>query len=116
MAFIPDEIAAHAVTIEKVFWSRRRPKLNLRAEIREGQHFDRQSIVLFYARPSFLDRRKWTNHEIAKVTYVRTQRVWRLFWMRADMKWHGYPYYPETETLAEALRVIDRDAYCCFFG
>jgi hypothetical protein len=31
-------------------------------------------------------------------------------------KWHGYPPIPEAKSLAAALRVIDEDVNCCFFG
>ena len=53
---------------------------------------------------------------LAKVQYVRSRGVWRLFWKRADGKWHGYPPHPEAASLAEALQVIDQDANACFFG
>ena len=53
---------------------------------------------------------------IAKIKYVRSRQVWRLYWKRADLKWHAYQPCPEVKSLATALRVIDKDACNCFFG
>jgi hypothetical protein len=50
------------------------------------------------------------------VQLVRTRRVWRLYWMRGNGKWYAYPLCPETKSLAAALRLINEDASCCFFG
>ncbi len=46
----------------------------------------------------------------------RSRNVWRLFWPRADGKWHGYQPCPEVSSLRDALCVIDGDAHHCFFG
>ncbi|MGH8716972.1 MAG: DUF3024 domain-containing protein [Burkholderiales bacterium] len=29
-------------------------------------------------------------HPVAKATYVKAQDVWKVFWQRADLKWHRY--------------------------
>ncbi len=116
MAFTEDEIAAHTATLERHFWSSRRPPLNLRNLMREGQHFTDQSIELFYVRPLHFDPTRHTEEPIAKLTYVRVSDSWRIFWQRADLKWHRYAPSPESDTLTAALRVIDQDANCCFFG
>jgi hypothetical protein len=58
----------------------------------------------------------FTDIEIAKVQYVSSRDVWRIFWKRADGKWHGYQPIPQADSLAAALRVIDEDAHHCFFG
>ncbi len=55
-------------------------------------------------------------HPVAKATYVKTQGIWKVYWQRADLKWHGYEPDPEVETLQEFLAIVDRDEYACFFG
>jgi hypothetical protein len=47
---------------------------------------------------------------------VRARKIWKIYWKRADLKWHRYDPHPEAANLAEALRIIDEDACCCFFG
>jgi hypothetical protein len=116
MAFTDLEIAEHTLTLERHFWAHRRPPLHLRDQLREGQRFTDQSIELFYMRPAFQRPGEHTEESIAKVTYVRSKKVWHLFWKRADGKWHRYPPVPAAKTLVVALAVIHEDANCCFFG
>lgn len=91
MAFTEFEIAEHAAVIERVFWSRRRPPLHIRDRIREGQHIEGQSVELFFVRPVWDDPTRHTEESIAKLTFVLASGVWRIFWKRADLKWHRYP-------------------------
>lgn len=116
MAFTDLEIAEHTLVIEQMFWSRRRPPLHLREKMREGQRFAGHSIELFFVRPAYNDQGRHIEESIAKITFVRNRGVWRLFWKRADLKWHGYQPRPEADSLAAALRIIDEDTYNCFFG
>ena len=55
-------------------------------------------------------------HPVAKATFVRTKNRWHVFWMRQDLKWHGYEPNLEVHSLEAFLNVVDRDEYCCFFG
>ena len=116
MAFDIHEEAAYVTQIEEQLWSRRRPPVGLRQELREGQRITGHSIELFFVRPRFQAPGEFYDDFIAKLTYVRTRKVWKIFWMRADLKWHSYKPCPEVDSLAAALQTIDEDAYCCFFG
>ena len=116
MAFTDLEIAEHSAVIEKLFWSKRRPPLRIREMMREGQRFTAHSIELFFVRPVWDDPTRHTEEAIAKLTFVRTTGVWRIFWQRADGKWHRYAPHPEAASLTEALKVVDHDANACFFG
>jgi hypothetical protein len=116
MAFTESEITEQMEVLEIAFWSRRRPPLHLRDNIREGQRFTDQSIELFFARPAFERPGKLFEESIAKIKFVRSRNVWRIFWKRASGKWAGYKPCAETSSLSDALRVIDGDDYSCFFG
>lgn len=116
MPFTDTEIAQHLKLLEDIFWSRRRPPLHLRDKVCEGQRVTGRSIELFFARPAFARPGEYTEEAIAKIRHMPRLRVWRLFWMRADSRWHRYEPVPETDSLAAALRVIDEDSHCCFFG
>lgn len=55
-------------------------------------------------------------HPIAKATYVRTHEIWKLYWQRADLKWHAYPDAPRVGSIERFLAVVAEDKYACFFG
>ncbi len=55
-------------------------------------------------------------YPIAKATYVRTQDVWKVFWKRGDLKWHGYEPAPAVPSIEQFLAIVDADPYGCFFG
>lgn len=116
MTFTETEIAGHLKVLEDSFWSRRRPPLHLRDQVREGQRFNGRAIELFIVRPAFQRPGEFTEESIARIQHMPRLRVWRLFWKRADGHWHRYQPCPETDSLADALRVIDEDAHGCFFG
>ena len=116
MPFTEIEITEHTATLEAQFWSRRRPPLHLRDQLREGQRIDGTGIELFLVRPAFQRPGEWIEESIAKVRFIRSRDVWHLFWKRADLKWHRYQPCPEADSLGAALRTINEDANCRFFG
>jgi len=73
------------------FMEKRRPPVSLRSKLDLGYRISGQSVELFETRP------RWNKPDhllmesaFAKATYVRTKKVWKIYWMRADLKWHGY--------------------------
>lgn len=116
MAFTDSEIAEHNGLIEQLLWSHRRPPLHLRDKVREGQRITGHTIELFFVRPAFKRPGQFYESAIAKVQFVRSREVWRLYWKRADGKWHGYQPRLELKSLAAALRIIHEDRFNCFFG
>ena len=116
MAFTDIEIAEHTALIEKLFWSKRRPPLHLRGQVQEGQRLSGHAIEFFFVRPFYNRPGQFREDAIAKLRFVRSRNLWQIYWMRADLKWHRYVPDENVVTLADALRVIDRDANGCFFG
>ena len=55
-------------------------------------------------------------HPVAKATYVKSQAVWKVYWQRADLKWHRYDPEAEVQTLEDFLAVVEKDEFCCFYG
>jgi hypothetical protein len=49
-------------------------------------------------------------------SYVRTRGVWRVFWQRRDLKWHGYEPRPEVNSIDEFASLVAEDVHACFFG
>jgi len=40
----------------------------------------------------------------------------KIFWMRADLKWHSYPPAPNVGTVERFLSLVGEDKHACFFG
>ena len=100
----------------RAFVEERRPPPHIRPELDLGYRVKGQSVEIFEVRPRWRHPTEKIEHPVAKATYVKTQRIWKIYWQRADLKWHGYEPNPQVETLAEFLAVVDRDEYACFFG
>jgi hypothetical protein len=100
----------------KAFVEARRPPPHSRQEIDIGYRFNNQSIELFEARPAFDRRDEVIEHPIAKATYVKSTNTWKIYWMRADLKWHRYEPQPTASKVEEFIAEVNRDPYGCFFG
>jgi hypothetical protein len=90
------------------------------AHIRNELHLDYrikdQSIILFTVRPQWNNPSETVESMIAKATYVKNKKIWKLYWQRADMKWHGYEPEPEVRSVEEFLEIVEADKYACFYG
>ncbi|MDF1537008.1 MAG: DUF3024 domain-containing protein [bacterium] len=97
-------------------FEKRRPPAHIRDKLDIGYRIDGQSVEIFEIRPVWNDPSKKIEPSIAKATYVKSKNQLKVYWMRADLKWHGYQPCPEVKTLDEFLRVVDEDQYGCFWG
>ena len=75
-----------------------------------------QSVELFETRPVWDNPSQKMESPVAKATYVKTQNLWKTYWMRADLKCHSYPPAPEVNTLDAFLALVAEDKHACFFG
>jgi hypothetical protein len=98
------------------FLDRRRPPPHLRDQLDLGFRVHGQSVEIFETRPYWLDPTETIENPVAKATYVKSSRIWKVYWQRADLKWHRYDPNPEVATLQAFLDVVDKDQYACFFG
>ena len=98
------------------FMERRRPPEHIREQLDIGWRIESQSVQIFCIRPDWHDSTLTRETPVAKATFVRTQNHWRVFWMRRDLKWHGYEPHQVVRSLEHFLQIVDRDEHCCFFG
>jgi len=98
------------------FLKRRRPPPSIRPQLDIGYRIKGQSVELFSVRPRFRRPPERAEMPVAKATFVRTREVWKIFWMRADLKWHGYEPASAVGTIDKFLEVVERDQYGCFWG
>ena len=77
------------------FMSRRRPPAEIRNKVDLAWRTEGQSVVIFEIRPFWKDDGEKIEEPVAKATYVRKSNRWKIYWQRADLKWHSYPPDPE---------------------
>jgi len=115
MALTEFETERYKLITEKFVESRRPPE-HIRSQLDIGYSLDGQSITIFEIRPVYNKPDKIMHSEAAKLTYVITTDSWKIYWMRADLKWHSYQTVPEVDSLEQGLEVINEDQYGAFWG
>jgi hypothetical protein len=105
--------------IEKIvhkFVEKRRPPAYMRKELDLDVRIKDQSVEIFEIRPRWQHPEETIESQVAKTTYVKTQDVWKIYWMRQDLKWHSYEPLPEVQVIEEFLAEVDSDPHHCFWG
>lgn len=99
------------------FVEQHRPAPHIRARLDLAFRIVGQSIEIFEIRPRWRGAPGETmEHPAAKATFVRSQNLWKVYWMRADLKWHRYPDAPQVASAEQFLALVAEDRYACFFG
>jgi hypothetical protein len=115
VAFSEFETHRYSSIVEK-YVATRRPPPEIRNELDVSFRIEGQSLEIYEIRPAFDNPEEKVESPIAKTTYVKTTDNWKLYWMRADLKWHEYSPDPIADTLEDALAIIDADELACFYG
>ncbi len=102
--------------IVRAYVEKHRPSAHMRNEIDLSFRVKNQSVEIFEIRPLWNDPNKKIEEAVAKATYVKRQKIWKIYWQRADLKWHGYEPDPEVETLEDFIDIVEKDEYACFYG
>lgn len=98
------------------FLEERRPPTHLRARLDLAYRISGQSVEIFEIRPAFRNPDEKMEMPVAKTTYVKSKKVWKVYWMRQDLKWHSYPPAPQVKHFEDFLELVNEDANACFFG
>ncbi len=97
-------------------WCRKRSPAHLRDKVQLEYRVKGHEVVIFERRLKWDDPSRWTESPVAKLKFIRSAHKWRLYWMRADLKWHEYPGHSSSDRLDELVQEIDNDPLACFFG
>ena len=73
---------------------------------------EKNSYIVGHKRKRFRDGSEYFA-QAGKMTFVKSQNIWKLYWMRADLKWHLYEEYTNLDELLEELKT---DPNGCFWG
>ncbi len=105
--------------IEKLvgqFVESKRPPEHIRERVDLSFRITGQSVEIFEVRAQRNEASSMIEVPVAKVTYVKSTKEWKLYWMKSDMKWHGYKPFPISKSLETVLEAVEQDAYSCFWG
>lgn len=108
--------AARVRRVANQFLERRRPVPSIRSQVDLNFRIEGQSLVVFEIRPVWDDPTKTNELKIAKAMFVRSRSKWRIFWQRADLKWHGYGPLAEVSSIEEFFTEVEADPCGCFWG
>ncbi len=112
-----DEFTRHRIEkIVSTFIEKRRPPPHIRKELDLAFRLSGQSVEIFEVRPRWQHPEEIMECPVAKATYVKTQDLWKIYWMRQDLKWHSYPLLPQVDTIVEFLEEVAADPSACFWG
>jgi hypothetical protein len=114
MAFSEEEIARYSASAA-AFCERRVP-VHVHHQAWMGSRIEGQGVTLVEYRTHWKDKSKVTEHPIAKTTFNRRSSEWKIYWMRANLKWWAYEPCPAVSSFEEFLEEVDRDECGCFFG
>ena len=102
--------------ITEEFIKKRRPPVEIRNQVDLSFSFSGNSIEIFEIRPQWNDPAVIMHIPIVKTTYQNTAKVWKIYWQRSDLKWHGYEPCPQVDSLEKFFQIVEQDEYACFWG
>lgn len=98
-------------------WCLSRVPPEIKSKLDHDYEVEGQSVILLEVRPLWRGKPgEVTRSPFAKFRYVKSSRLWQIYWMRASGKWQAYEPDSIAFTIDEALRIIEADRYGCFFG
>ena len=108
------ETIEHIESVMSKYIESIRPKAEIRDQLDIAYRIEGQSVII-YEKRRHMDGEPYEN-PIAKATYVGTRKVWKIFWKRADLKWHGYDPKLEVKAIEKFIEQVEKDEYSCFWG
>jgi hypothetical protein len=94
-----------------------RPKdAEIRKQMDIGYTFIKNVLLIHEIRPDWQNPENIMHHDFFKAKYVKSVDLWKLYWLRANLKWDKYQPCPEVATIEEVLETLDDDEYSCFRG
>jgi len=96
--------------------SKVRPEPEIRNQLDIDYEIKGQSVILNEIRPAWNNPKEILTLGYAKATYLKSKNIWKIFWKRADNKWHSYKPKSDVTELKDFLAIVEQDEYGCFKG
>jgi len=100
----------------EAFLKKNRPAEEIRKEVDIAFQTEGLSLFIVEIRPDWNNPSEMMEQPVAKATFVKSKGIWKVFWMRADLKWHAYPEQPQVKTVKDFFELVNTDVHGCCFG
>ena len=77
---------------------------------------DDQDLYIYEVRPHWKNPEEKIETMTAKIKYIKSKGIWKLYWQRQNMKWHAYEPLELSKELKQLLDEVGKDPYGCFWG
>ncbi|RAI84366.1 DUF3024 domain-containing protein [Algoriphagus yeomjeoni] len=94
----------------------RRPDEEIRNKLDLGYTIKGQDIFLEEVRPIWNKPSESMRNPFAKIKYEKSTDLWKIYWMRGNLKWAAYEPKAEVVKLELALEEIVNDPIIVFLG
>ncbi len=93
-----------------------RPPVHIRNKVDIGYNFQDYTLELFEIIPRWDKKDELIQSPFAKTKFIKSQGIWKIYWMRASGKWERYEPSPEVKDVSDFFEVVKEDKHACFFG
>jgi spore coat polysaccharide biosynthesis protein SpsF (cytidylyltransferase family) len=93
-----------------------RPPESMRHQMDISYKIENQSVIIYELRPVWNNPKEMQESNVANATFLKSKNRWKVFWIRADSKWHGYKHVPTVSTIQDFVELVEEDKYACFWG
>ncbi len=104
------------IEIMENYIDRIRPPKEIRMKLDVNYKIENQSIILFEIGPCWNDKSKYQTIEYAKASFIKKNKIWKIYWMRASLKWDSYEPKKAVKKITDFLKIVDEDKFGCFKG
>ncbi len=98
------------------YLSRNRPPEHIRKKFDIGYRLENQSVFIFEIRPDWQKPEIFREYDFAKTTFIKRQKIWKVYWMRANLKWYPYDPKPQVRELKDFIQLVEEDKNGAFKG
>jgi len=93
-----------------------RPPEEMREQYDISYKIEDQSVIIYEIREDWKNKDDKMEVPVAKTTYVKRQKHWKVFWQQSDLKWHAYEPKPVVNSIKEFVEEVEKDEMQCFWG
>ena len=94
----------------EAFLKKRRPPVEIRSQLDLAYRTQGQSVLVYELRSVWNNPAEIKEEPVAKTTFVQTQNHWKVYWMRADLKWHSFSPTPTVKTIHAFFIMVEDEA------